>query len=120
MAANWRGTSWRIGAVGGRVLEGEATLALTIDGRVSGRAVINQFSGVYLVDDGALVVGPLAVTQMAGPAAAMAEERAVLQALAEPLRVQDQPSPSAGDRAGVGDALVVAGPSTSLLLIPTS
>lgn len=56
--------------------------AVFADGRLSGNAGVNSYSGTYRADDGGdLVIGPVASTQMAGPPAAMEVERAYLAAL---------------------------------------
>ncbi len=52
------------------------------NGRVSGNAGVNTYSGTYAAGDtGSLQIGPLVSTQMAGPPAAMAAEGAYLDAL---------------------------------------
>ena len=52
------------------------------NGRVSGNAGVNTYSGTYEAGgSGSLQIGPLVSTQMAGPPAAMAAETAYLDAL---------------------------------------
>ena len=52
------------------------------NGRVSGNAGVNSYSGSYTATaTGSLRIGPLVSTQMAGPPAAMAAETAYLDAL---------------------------------------
>lgn len=54
------------------------------DGKVSGNSGVNQFAGGYeSTDEGALTIGQLASTMMAGPEDATKVETAVLAALAE-------------------------------------
>lgn len=56
--------------------------AVFADGRVSGGAGVNSYSGAYKAGGGGeLLIGPVAATQMAGPPAAMAVEGAYLAAL---------------------------------------
>lgn len=66
-----------------RAVPSDVTIdAAFADGRVSGRSAVNTYSGRYTATAaGDLKVGPLASTQMAGPAAAMAAETAYLAAL---------------------------------------
>ncbi len=56
----------------------DATFA---DGKLSGNAGVNQYSGSYETDGSKLSVGPLASTQMAGEPAVMEQEAAYLVAL---------------------------------------
>ncbi len=70
------------------------TLTVSEGGAVSGSAGVNRYSGT--VDTGAwanrdIVFGPLAVTRMAGPPAAMATESAYLGAIngVRTFRVED-------------------------------
>lgn len=52
------------------------------DGRLGGRAPVNGYSATYRAgEDGALEIGAIAATQMAGPPAAMAAEDAFLAGL---------------------------------------
>jgi len=86
-----RGT-WRLVDLGGLApaTAGGAPVVLTFDGdgQVYGMAGVNRVRGTFEVDeDGTLRLGPMASTMMAGPDGAMATERAVLELLAEPLRV---------------------------------
>ncbi len=56
----------------------DATFA---DGKVSGNAGVNQYSGSYETDGSKLSIGPLLSTQMAGDPAIMEQEAAYLAAL---------------------------------------
>ncbi|MDO8964920.1 MAG: META domain-containing protein [Coriobacteriia bacterium] len=60
-----------------------STLTVTFgtDGKVSGHAGVNSFSGTYEATDATVKVGALATTRMAGPPELMAEEAAFLKAL---------------------------------------
>lgn len=58
--------------------QSDATFA---DGKVSGNAGVNQYSGSYEVDGSKLSIGPLLSTQMAGDPAIMEQEAAYLAAL---------------------------------------
>ena len=80
----WELTHLRTGGAMAPLPAGVAVDATFADGRVSGRAAVNSYSGPYTATDaGALTVGPLAATQMAGPPKAMAVEAAYLRALEE-------------------------------------
>jgi len=86
-----RGT-WRLADLGGLApaTAGGGPVVLTFDGdgQVYGMAGVNRVRGTFEVDeDGTLRLGPMASTMMAGPDDAMATERAVLELLAEPLRI---------------------------------
>jgi len=57
------------------------TIAFDDDGRVSGNAAVNRFTGGWELTDGVLVLSPLATTRMAGPAGRMELERRFLGVL---------------------------------------
>ena len=82
------GTRWQIVNITFNPVEGDAYwLEFTADG-VSGRAGCNRFNGRYSRnDEGALAIGPLAVTRMACPGPAMEHERAALELFTEPVRL---------------------------------
>jgi heat shock protein HslJ len=83
-AVDLAGTSWTMVSVGGTpVVEGSGA-AMTFDasGTVSGSTGCNSVNGSYSVDGAALTFGPLATTRMACEAGLMAQEAAVLEALA--------------------------------------
>lgn len=81
---SWALTRLRTDGTMAALPSGVAVDATFAGGRVSGRAAVNSYSGPYAATAaGALTVGPLAATQMAGPATAMAVEAAYLRALEE-------------------------------------
>jgi heat shock protein HslJ len=83
-AADLAGTSWTFVSVGGApVVEGSgARLSFDSAGSVSGSTGCNSVSGTYALDGTSLTFGPLATTRMACEEALMAQETAVLDALA--------------------------------------
>jgi heat shock protein HslJ len=83
-AADLAGTSWTLVRVGANpVVEGSgARLAFDNAGNVSGSTGCNSVSGTYALDGPSLTFGPLATTRMACEEALMAQETAVLEALA--------------------------------------
>jgi heat shock protein HslJ len=109
-AAQLEGTSWDIVEIDGEpVLEASSpTLEFLPEGQLAGRATINRLMGRYEVADGALVLGPIATTMMAGPEDLMAQERRVLDALQRELRLE----------AGAGDdeLLLVSDAGTTRLV----
>ena len=83
--ADLAGTSWTLVTVGGApVVEGGvgARLAFDAAGNVSGSTGCNSVSGTYALDGTSLTFGPLMTTRMACEDALMAQETAVLGALA--------------------------------------
>lgn len=76
------GTEWRAEAIGGEPVAAgvEITVAFGADGRVSGSAGVNRLMGTYTVRRDEMHLRALATTRMAGPPAAMAEERRFLAA----------------------------------------
>lgn len=60
----------------------ETTLDLT-DGRASGNAGVNTFTGSYEAEDGKISFGPLATTKKMGEEAAMRQEQRFLEAIEE-------------------------------------
>ena len=83
-AADLAGTSWTLVSIGGApVVEGSGPhLTFGSDGKASGSTGCNSLSGTYATDGAALTFGPLATTRMACEEALMAQEAAVLEALA--------------------------------------
>ena len=63
------GTRWTVVTIAGRSVneDSRAELIFGRDGRVSGNASCNSFTGGYSLSDGELTVGQLAVTMMACP-----------------------------------------------------
>ena len=82
--AELAGTSWTLVSVGGAPVVESAGAGLNFDagGGVSGSTGCNSASGSFSVDGPALTFGPLATTRMACEELLMAQEAAVLQALA--------------------------------------
>lgn len=78
--------SWQVVRIGATPVQ-RVELDFAADGTVSGSTGVNRLHGGYEVRDGALVVGRLITTRMAGPPAAMAAETHLLAVLAEPLRM---------------------------------
>lgn len=67
--------------------EGRMTLKFMPDGRISGDAAVNRFSGPTRVDDDVIEIGPMVTTRMAGPPDAMERESAYLAALSEAISI---------------------------------
>jgi len=67
------------------------SLAVLEDGRISGNAAVNRYSGPLILDEGVFHFGPFMTTRMAGPPEAMDRESAFLQALsaATSIRMSD-------------------------------
>ena len=80
-----QGTAWKLAEVAGKpaVAGGDAGMTLA-NGRVAGSTGVNRFTGPYTISgaDRTLTFGPAAATQRAGAPAAMAQEAALLKALA--------------------------------------
>lgn len=82
--SSWSVTAYNNGAeaVVSAAADSELTLEFGEDGQVSGSAGVNTFSGSYEYgDDGAIAIGPLATTKMAGPEELMQQEALYLAAL---------------------------------------
>lgn len=81
------GTSWVLTAASGEAqaaLDGFEVTASFLEGTMSGQAPVNRYSAeVEMAGPGALTVGPVAATKMAGPPEAMAAEAAYFELLAE-------------------------------------
>lgn len=82
------GSRWQLIAIGAAPPQGgkPITLELGADGRASGFAGVNQFSGLYEAQAsgpgrGPIRFGELASTRMAGPPELMEQENAFLEAL---------------------------------------
>ena len=82
--ADLAGTQWTLVSIGDTpAIEGAgARLSFDSGGNVSGSTGCNSISGSYALDGSALTFGPLATTRMACEDALMAQEAAVLEALA--------------------------------------
>ena len=81
------------------------------DGHLGGHGSVNRYRGSYEIVAGALVVGPVMSTMMAGPEPAMRQERRWFDTLATPLRIVDV---SAGTVVLVDDE----GSTTELIAVP--
>jgi uncharacterized lipoprotein YbaY len=81
--------AWRIDAIDGHpaLQDPDATIEFHDDGRVAGSAGVNRFAGEWSVAEGALSIGPLASTLMAGPSERMDQEGRIQAILSEPLVV---------------------------------
>lgn len=79
------GSQWRIVAIGGRPVSGDNYILEFSEGRLSGQAGCNRFSGPYSETRPTLRPGAIAATRMACPGAAMDNERRALRILAGPL-----------------------------------
>ncbi len=77
------GAAWHIEHVAGQEVTDNADITIAFDtvGRISGRAGCNRFMGGYELTGEGLRLGRMGVTMMACPAAQMAQERRVLDAL---------------------------------------
>ena len=75
--------TWRAQDIGGRPPGDDvaSTIVFGDDGRVTGDAGVNRFGGSYRIDGAEIELGPLVSTRMAGPEAAMRQERDFLAAL---------------------------------------
>ncbi|WP_176086725.1 META domain-containing protein [Martelella sp. HB161492] len=78
------GKAWTVEEIGGHALavDNPPTLTVMDDGTVSGFAGCNQFSGAFVIDgEGAVKIGPLAVTEKMCAAGTMSQEKAFLDTL---------------------------------------
>jgi heat shock protein HslJ len=75
--------TWQVEQVGDTIVaaEGAPTVEFAPDGRVRGTGGVNRFTGHIEVIGDDIQFGPLATTRMAGPPAAMEDERHLLAAL---------------------------------------
>lgn len=80
--------TFRIIEIDGAPAAGGFQLALDDEGRIHGR-VVNRFSGAAVQSDGAVQVGPLAATRMAGPPEVMTQEDAVFRILSGTVAVAE-------------------------------
>lgn len=76
------GTEWRVARVVGQEVESAAPNTIQFsEGRVSGQAGMNRFTGSYSIEDGRVVISPMASTMMAGPDHLMELERKFFEAV---------------------------------------
>lgn len=81
-------TGWDIVGINGRSFARADNYQFDFnEGRLSGQAGCNRFSGPYRERSGTLIAGPLIATRMACPGQRMADEQAVLRILGGPVRV---------------------------------
>jgi heat shock protein HslJ len=80
--ASLDGTGWTIGTIGGvSASDSVKTEVRFADGKISGTAGCNRFSGPYTVEANVLNVGPIAATKMMCPEPQMAQESRFLSLL---------------------------------------
>jgi heat shock protein HslJ len=83
-SAGLDGTAWTIESIGGTTLDDASPALLTFEpgGRVSGSTGCNSLMGEASIDGPSLAFGPLATTRRGCEQPLMAQETAVLEALA--------------------------------------
>lgn len=100
-------TGWGIAAIDGEAIAPAETYGLQFfDGRLSGQAGCNRFSGSYAEAGGTLTAGPILSTRMACPEPRMSHERKLLRLLGGAVRM------SYPD----GDTLLLAGNGVTVRL----
>ena len=72
---------------GGIIDSSHATLTFSGDGRLSGAASCNSYSGTFEMSSQGLTVGPLRTTRKACPPSLMNQEQRFLQVLSQPLEL---------------------------------
>jgi heat shock protein HslJ len=100
-----RGITWRAEDIGGRGLidRSRVTLVLAADGRVSGIASCNAYTGRYTLDGGSLAIGELTLASAKSCAPSLAnQERRFVEVLGAVRRVELLPT----------GALLVSGPGS--------
>ena len=81
-------TGWGIAAIDGEAIAPAEDYGLQFaDGRLSGQAGCNRFSGAYAEAGGALTPGPIMSTRMACPEPRMTHERKLLRLLGAAVRM---------------------------------
>jgi heat shock protein HslJ len=80
-------TDWVIASIAGTPVRGDGYGLQFHEGRVSGQAGCNRFSGTYRERRPLLILGPMAVTRMACLGPRMALERRALRILSGPVRM---------------------------------
>ena len=85
---------WMAAVINGQPLSSptQITLRFEGDGRISGNAPCNAYTGSYTLEEGELAVGPLALTRKACPPPVMAQEQAFISVLeaASLIRINDE------------------------------
>ncbi len=91
-AAELSGTTWRADDIDGRgVIDFlQSTITFDADGRVSGRAGCNRYTGTWTLDGARIEMGPFAATRMACPEAVMDQESRFLEALDAVERIENR------------------------------
>jgi heat shock protein HslJ len=79
------GSRWQIVAIAGQAVSGEDYVLQFDDGRLTGQAGCNRFSGAYSETRPTLRPGAIVATRMACPGARMEHERRALQIISAPL-----------------------------------
>jgi heat shock protein HslJ len=79
------GSRWKIVAIGGRAVSGDAYFLEFDENRLSGQAGCNRFSGPYVEARPNLRPGAIVVTRMVCPGQRMEDERLALRVLSQPL-----------------------------------
>ena len=79
--------SWQIVAINDAPVSGTNYRLSFADGRLTGQAGCNRFSGPHRIEANGLVAGPIIATRMACLGGRMQDERAVLTMLRQPMRV---------------------------------
>ena len=81
-------TGWAIADIDGAQVGGEAyQLNFEENGRLSGQAGCNRFSGSYTQSGRRLTAGPIAITRMACPGERMVQEAKMMQLLRGPVQI---------------------------------
>lgn len=99
-------TDWRIIAINGARVDGDNYVMQFGEGRITGQAGCNRFSGTYTQRGVRLTAGPIMATRMACPGPRMAHERGVLNLLRGPVQISYP----------AGDVLVLTGSGGTIRL----
>ena len=96
------GLRWHIVSIAGQAVSGDTYFLDFDQGRLTGQAGCNRFSGTYSERRPTLSFGPIAATRMACPGPAMQYEQRVLRILSAPLSMNFLGAESLvlGNRAG--------------------
>lgn len=81
-----RGGEWRLVTMQGAAVAAEpgATIEFADDHKISGKAFINRYFGTYTPGpDGAIAIGPVGMTRMAGPEPLMQQENTYISLLTQ-------------------------------------
>lgn len=84
------GTEWSLADLCGTPVPDDAKIDLKFleDGRISGNASVNRYSGPLILDEGIFEFGPFLTTRMAGNPEAMERESAFLEALSAAVSIR--------------------------------